>query len=63
MTLGKSFIDAFSSNIQQDKQQINPVQPQPLSNKTGINKKKTTALQQQIVGNISNSGMMNGALQ
>ena len=62
MTFGKGFLDIFSNSMQQDKQQINPVQPQPLSNKTGINKKKTTALQQQIVGNIA-GGSVNGLVQ
>ena len=59
MTLGKSFIDTFSNNMRQEKE---PMQQPILSDKMGINKKKSTALQQQIVGNIS-GGSVNGLVQ
>lgn len=62
MTFGKSFIDTFSNSMQQDKNKQQPQQLAPLSDKAGINKKKTTALQQQIVGSIA-GGFINGTVQ
>lgn len=57
MNFGKNFVDVFSNNLQQDRnKQVNPIQP--LSTKTGINKKKSTALQQQIVGGLSSNGFV-----
>ena len=63
-TLGKTWMKQFQH---QQAQQSNPIPtPTPLSTKTGLNKNKTTALQQTLLNTISNpSGMMNqmGAMQ
>lgn len=50
-TLGNSFVDTFSKNIQ--KEQPVSLPEQNLSAKTGINKKKTTALQQNMLSVMS----------
>ena len=55
-TLGKTFIDNFQSQTQPQTQALAPT---PLSTKTGINSQKKTALQQSILGAMSNpQGMM-----
>ena len=50
---GKSFIDTFSNTMAQDQnKKVNQSavpQSAPLSNKMGANKKKTTALQQNLI--------------
>lgn len=50
---GKSFIDTFSNTMAQDQnKKVNQSavpQPAQLSNKMGVNKKKTTALQQNLI--------------
>lgn len=59
---GKSFIDTFSNTMAQDQnKKANLPQSVPLSNKMGVNKKKTTALQQNIINVIQQpqqAGMM-----
>lgn len=61
---GKSFIDTFSNTLAQDQnKQVNQSavpQPVQLSKKMGVNKKKTTALQQNIINVIQQpqAGMM-----
>lgn len=62
---GKSFIDTFSNVMAQDQNKMvnQSAVPQPaqLSKKTGINKRKTTALQQNIINVIQQpqqAGMM-----
>jgi hypothetical protein len=49
--LGKSFINTFSTKTKDNKQSALP-QPEMLSTKMGINKKKTTQLQQNILNTI-----------
>lgn len=52
-SFGKSFIDTFSNTMAQDQnKKVNQPSVQgttPLSNKVGVNKKKTTALQQNLI--------------
>ena len=48
---GKGFIDTFSNAMSKDK--AVPA-PSKLSDKTGVNKKKTTQLQQNIINVIQN---------
>lgn len=52
-SFGKSFIDTFSNTMAQDQNkktnQSAVPQPTQLSNKMGVNKKKTTALQQNLI--------------
>lgn len=61
---GKSFIDTFSNTLAQDQnKKVNQSavpQPAQLSNKMGVNKKKTTQLQQNIINVIQQpqTGMM-----
>ena len=54
--LGKSFIDTFSNTLAQDQNKMTNQsavpQPAQLSKKMGVNKKKTTALQQNIISVI-----------
>lgn len=55
---GKSFIDTFSNNLAQDQVNQSAVpQPAQLSKKMGVNKKKTTALQQNIINVIQQPKM------
>jgi len=55
---GKSFIDTFSNTLAQDQVNQSAVpQPAQLSKKMGINKKKTTALQQNIINVIQQPQM------
>ena len=65
MNFGKSFIDTFSSTMAQDpNKQVNLPQPAHLSEKTGVNKKKTTALQQNIINVIQQpQNAMGGMMQ
>lgn len=52
----KSFLNNFSKAMAPETQSISPI---PLSNKTGINTTKKTALQQGIIQSISQpQGMM-----
>lgn len=61
---GKSFLDTFSNAMAQDQNnnKMSAVpQPAQLSKKMGVNKKKTTALQQNIINVIQQpqqAGMM-----
>lgn len=56
MTQGQTWMKQFQQQIQP--QQSNII-PQPLSNKTGINSQKKTALQQSLLGAMSSpQGMM-----
>lgn len=54
-SLGKGFVDVFNKNKQKEEQAVSPVSlPQEnLSTKTGINKKKTTQLQQNMLNLLS----------
>ena len=60
-SFGKSFIDTFSNTMAQDQnKKVNQSavpQPASLSNKMGVNKKKTTALQQNIINVIQQPQM------
>lgn len=65
-SFGKSFIDTFSNTMAQDQnKKVNQSavsgssvpQSIPLSNKMGVNKKKTTALQQNIINVIQQPQM------
>lgn len=60
MTMGKTFLNKFQ---QQTQPQSNPLPaPTPLSNKTGLNKTKTTALTQGVLQTLANpQGMMQNA--
>ncbi len=49
-TLGNSFVDTFSKNMAAEQPSL---PAQNLSTKTGINKKKTTALQQSMLSVMS----------
>lgn len=52
-SLGESFVKRFKQN--QPQETTPQLQPQaPLSNKMGVNKKKTTQLQQGIINNMIN---------
>ena len=53
---GKGFIDAFSSNMQQDKPA--PVTTPQLPQRTGVNKKKASNLQQNLINVISQTKVM-----
>ena len=60
---GKSFLDTFTNTMTQDQnKKVNQTavpQPAQLSNKMGVNKKKTTQLQQNIINVIQQpQGMM-----
>lgn len=50
--LGKGFVNAFSNNMALDQNKTSVPKPEVLSNKMGINKKKTTQLQQNILNTI-----------
>ncbi len=55
---GKSFIDTFSNTLAQDQNKQSAVpQPAQLSKKMGVNKKKTTQLQQNIINVIQQPQM------
>jgi len=55
-TLGKTFLDNFQSQTQPQTQALAPT---PLSTKTGLNKNKTTALQQGMLQALAQpQGMM-----
>lgn len=58
---GKSFLDTFSNTLAQDQsKQVNQSavpQPAQLSKKMGVNKKKTTQLQQNIINVIQQPQM------
>lgn len=58
MTQGQTWMKQFQQQTQP--QQSNPIQtPMPLSNKAGLNRTKTTALQQSLLGAMSSpQGMM-----
>lgn len=57
-SLGQSFVKRFKQNQPQETPQPS-LQPQtPLSNKMGVNKKKTTQLQQGIINNMINPQQM-----
>lgn len=60
-SFGKSFIDTFSNTLAQDQnKKVNQSavpQPTQLSNKMGVNKKKSTALQQNIINVIQQPQM------
>lgn len=51
-SLGKGFVNAFSNNMALDQNKTSVPKPEILSNKMGINKKKTTQLQQNILNTI-----------
>lgn len=56
-SLGQSFVKRFKQNNTQETTQ--PLQQTaPLSNKMGVNKKKTTQLQQGIINNMINPQQM-----
>lgn len=56
--MGKTFLDKFQKQTQPQAQSNIPAST-PLSNKTGLNKTKTTALQQSLLGAMSSpQGMM-----
>lgn len=58
--MGKTFLDKFQKQTQP--QQSNPIQtPTPLSTKAGLNKNKTTALQQGMLQALAQPQM--GAMQ
>lgn len=58
---GKSFLDTFTNTMTQDQnKKVNQSavpQPAQLSNKMGVNKKKTTQLQQNIINVIQQPQM------
>lgn len=56
-SLGKSFLNAFSNNLQSDNnKKVNSVQaPTLLSNKMGLNKKKVSNLQQNMIKSIQST--------
>ena len=59
MTMGKTFLDKFQKQTQPQQSNSLPA-PNPLSTKTGLNKTKTTALQQGMLQALAQpQGMMN----
>lgn len=54
---GKGFIDAFSNTMQQDKPA--PITTPQLPQRTGVNKKKASNLQQNLINVISQTKVMN----
>ena len=60
-TLGKTFLKNFQQQTQPQQVQSNIPAPQPLSNKTGINSQKKTALQQGMLQALAQPQM--GAMQ
>ena len=61
-TLGKTFLDNFQSQATpQTTPQAAPAPTTPLSNKTGLNKTKTTALTQGVLQTLAQPQM--GAMQ
>lgn len=58
-SLGKTFLDSFQSQTQPQTPQVSS--PAPLSNKMGLNKQKTTALQQGMLQALAQPQM--GAMQ
>jgi len=64
---GKSFIDTFATTLAQDQnKQVNQSavpQPAQLSKKMGVNKKKTTQLQQNIINVIQQPQNAMGMIQ
>lgn len=59
MTQSKSFLNNFSNAMAAEKSVTQQVAPTPLSDKTGINTVKKTALQQGIIQSISQpAGLM-----
>lgn len=57
-SLGQSFVKRFKQNQPQETTTTPLQQTTPLSNKMGVNKKKTTQLQQGIINNMINPQQM-----
>ena len=59
-TLGKTFLDNFQSQTQPQTSQPQVLASTPLSNKTGLNTQKKTALTQGVLQSLTQGPMQNG---